>query len=315
VNGGHEVPGMTMTNHAPGAHAARPYEEQIGALPIYDSYRRSPYLSSKHSSYFQVYSDLLEKYRGREFVFVEIGVLNGGSLFMWRDFFGPQARIIGVEFNPGATRWEKEGFEIHIGSQADPEFWARFFHAVGPVDVVLDDGGHTYEQQILTAHHCIPQIRDGGLLIVEDTHTSYFEEYGYPTKYSFVEWTKRLIDDVNSRFPRVNVSDLPYQKSIYSISVFESVVCFAIDRRKCFESRPTVNDGISLDAQDFRHRDSVIGTIDATNRQLSAKFRFLKHIPLLRTIKDWVFLSYRKHVIRKQLKKLGSFFEPKSPRP
>jgi hypothetical protein len=53
---------------------------------------------------------LFERYRGKSITFVEIGVFSGGSLFMWRDYFGPQARIIGVEFNPDAVRWREHGF-------------------------------------------------------------------------------------------------------------------------------------------------------------------------------------------------------------
>ena len=52
----------------------------------YISYQKSKYLSIKHNSYFQVYDDIFSKFRGEDVVFVEIGVLNGGSLFMWRDF-------------------------------------------------------------------------------------------------------------------------------------------------------------------------------------------------------------------------------------
>ena len=231
------------------------YEKDIGGLDIYESYKRSPYRSIKHSSYFQVYAELLDRYRDKEITFVEIGVLNGGSLFMWRDYFGPKVRIIGIDFNPMARRWENDGFEIFIGSQSDPLFWKGVFSIIGDVDIILDDGGHTYEQQIVTAHECIPRIRDGGLLIVEDTHTSYFKGFGYPSKYSFIEWTKRLIDNINSRFPAVKVCNLPYKNSIFSISFYESIVCFKIQRDKCFDSVPTSNDGRSVDAEDFSFRE------------------------------------------------------------
>ena len=106
-------------------------------------------------------------------------------------FFGKKARIIGVEFNPAAKKWEKDGFEIFIGSQSDEKFWDNFFKKIGSVDIILDDGGHTNEQQIVTAHKGIPFIKDGGLLIVEDTHTSYMTKFGNPSKYSFIEWSKK----------------------------------------------------------------------------------------------------------------------------
>jgi hypothetical protein len=245
-----------MTSVAqPATQTIKPYENALGQLDIYKCYKKSPYLSNKHSSYFQVYAELLEPYRNKPITFIEVGVLNGGSLFMWREYFGAKARIIGIEFNPLAKRWESDGFEIFIGSQSDGLFWDEVFNKIGNVDIVLDDGGHTYEQQIITAHKCVPHIKDGGLLIVEDTHTSYFKDFGYPSKYSFIEWTKMLIDNINSRFPTVKVSSLPYKNSVYSISIFESIVSFKIQRNKCFESAPTTNGGTSLNAKDFRHQE------------------------------------------------------------
>jgi hypothetical protein len=244
-----------MSNSKQPTKTEKPYEKDIGHLDIYQCYQQSPYRSAKHSSYFQVYAELLEPYRNKPITFVEVGILDGGSLFMWRNYFGPQARIIGVEFNPAAKRWEQDDFEIHIGSQSDPEFWRGFFKQIGDVDIVLDDGGHTYEQQIVTAHECIPHIKNGGLLIVEDTHTSYFKSFGYPSKYSFIEWTKALIDNINSRFPAANVSNLPYKNSVFSISIFESIVSFKINRSQCFQSAPTANDGASMQAKDFRYQE------------------------------------------------------------
>jgi hypothetical protein len=43
---------------------------------------------------------LFEKYKNTKITFVEVGVLGGGSLFIWRIFFGPEARIIGIDHNP-----------------------------------------------------------------------------------------------------------------------------------------------------------------------------------------------------------------------
>ena len=111
----------------------------------YQSFQKSPYKSTKHTTYFDIYDDLLSKYRGGKITFVEIGVLGGGSLFMWRDFFGKEARIIGIDLNPSAKKWEKDGFEIFIGSQSDTNFWNNFTSQVKVIDIVLDDGGHTYE--------------------------------------------------------------------------------------------------------------------------------------------------------------------------
>lgn len=232
--------------------------QMLEKLAIYKAYLNSPYLSYKHSSYFQVYEDLLNSYRNTNLTFVEIGVLNGGSLFMWREYFGPSARIIGIDLNPIAKRWEKDGFEIFIGSQSDPSFWSSFFSTVGMVDVVLDDGGHTNEQQIITLTNCIPNIRDSGLLIVEDVHASYLKDFGNPSRYSFVNYAKKLVDENNFRFPQLQYYKSKFNKFIYSIEFYESIVAFRINREKCIISEWTSNSGVSIDAQDLRYSESKL---------------------------------------------------------
>ena len=47
-------------------------------------------------------------------------------------------------------------------------FWTDFYKQVGEVDILLDDGGHTYIQQIVTAEYALDNIKDGGVLAVED---------------------------------------------------------------------------------------------------------------------------------------------------
>ena len=134
--------------------------------------------SLKCANYFQVYEDLLSGYVGKKITFVEVGVLHGGSLFMWREYFGDQARIIGVDLNPNAKQLEKHGFEIFIGSQSSNVFWENFYSKIGKVDILIDDGGHDNDQQIITLNKTIPNIKDGGILLVEDTHASYLKKHG-----------------------------------------------------------------------------------------------------------------------------------------
>lgn len=216
----------------------------------YKSFQNSPHFVFKHSTYFHAYDEILSQFRGKEITFVEIGVLGGGSLFMWRDFFGPQARIIGVDLNPAAKKWESEGFEIFIGSQSDSNFWKDFVKKVGSVDVVLDDGGHTYEQQIVTVEELLESINDGGKLIVEDTHTSYMNGFG-PKKYSFMEYTKALVDLVNKRFGAFDGENA--ERRIWSIAIYESIVSFSVNKSaSAMISEPIRGDGFNDGAQDYR---------------------------------------------------------------
>lgn len=219
----------------------------------YAAYKKSPHRSIKHSTYFESYDALFGRYRGRPITFVEIGVLGGGSLLMWREFLGPQARIIGVDLNPNAKKWEAEGFEIFIGNQSDPAFWEEVKRAVGPMDVVLDDGGHTYEQQIVTTEALLDNIRDGGVLVVEDTHTSYMLGFG-PQRYSFMQYVANLVDRINHRSSLI---DGPTDQRVWSIQILESIVAFHINRAASNRiSEITDNGGAHDHAADFRHEDN-----------------------------------------------------------
>ena len=297
---------VNMTANAPQTTAAS--GEDLNDLEIYKSYKASKYLSYKFTSYFPVYEELLSPMRGGKITFVEIGVLNGGSLFMWRNFFGDQARIIGIDLNPQAKKWEEHGFEIFIGNQADESFWDGFLAAVGKVDVILDDGGHTNEQQVVTAHKCIPHINDGGLLIVEDTHTSYWAHFGNPSRYSFMVYSKRIVDGINSRFPEVEASKNPLVNIVYSMSFYESIVCFKIDRTKCKPSVLLSNGGETVLAQDFRYNDSRIGRLFEIQRNLKARFHFLSSVPLVRNVARHAFqFVYFTHQKRRS-SKLRKYF-------
>ena len=44
------------------------------------AYKKSPYRSIKHTTYFGVYDHIFTKYRNKKITFVEIGILGGGSL-------------------------------------------------------------------------------------------------------------------------------------------------------------------------------------------------------------------------------------------
>lgn len=242
------------------------YKSAFTSNDVFKAFKKSPYRSIKVSSYFHSYAEILEKYRNKKIIFIEIGVLNGGSLFMWREYFGPKARIVGIDLNPDAKKWEKDGFEIYIGNQSDVMFWRKLFMKLGKVDIILDDGGHTNEQQIITAREVISNIKDGGLLLVEDVHTSYMRRFGNPSRTSFMEWCKHLINNINSRFSGIQNSNLPYKKFVYSIQFFESIVCFHINRAKCLDSDIVTNKGKFTNASDFRHKNTLLEKYNIKNR-------------------------------------------------
>ena len=215
---------------------------------------QSPFLSYKYSNYFDIYKILLSPFKNKKITFVEVGILHGGSLFMWKKFLGKKARIIGIDFNPNANHWKKHGFEIFILNQANPAEWNACFKKIGKIDILLDDGGHTNIQQITTLISALPFIKNNGKIIIEDTHASYLSEFGNPSKFSFISYAKKIIDIIHERSGLlINKKTNVIRSSIYSVQFFDSIVCFNINRTLCIKSKLLKNGGEISKATDFRH--------------------------------------------------------------
>ena len=230
--------------------------DNLQKLSIYKLFNKSKKYSIKWSSYFQVYEKIFSHYRNKKIKFVEIGVANGGSLFMWKKYFGNKAKIIGIDLNPKAKKLEKNGFKIYIGNQSDKKFWKNFYKKEGKVDLILDDGGHKNLQQISTVHHSLPYIKDGGKIVVEDTGTSYVKkEFNNPSKYSFINYAKNVIDAIHRRSPLLKKELNFYSKKIFLVEFFESIVVFSIDSKKCFKNKEVHNEAQNEWAIDYRHNE------------------------------------------------------------
>ncbi len=127
----------------------------------------------KWRHYFDIYHRHFRKFIGQEVHVLEIGVYSGGSLEMWRHYFGPKCRIYGVDIEEVCKCYENEYTEIFIGDQEDRNFWKTFKERVPSIDILIDDGGHHYEQQIVTLEEMLPHLRPGGIYLCEDLHGEY----------------------------------------------------------------------------------------------------------------------------------------------
>lgn len=232
---------------------------------LIDCWQRSPQPTVKVTSYFPAYAQLFAHLRGTPCVFIEIGILDGGSLFMWREWLGPQARIIGVDLNPEATKWRDAGFEIHIGDQGDPRFWRKLLAEIGPFDVLLDDGGHQSFQQIVTTNEALRAARKPCLVVIEDTGTSFMNDFAAHGKNSFLRFAKattdllagRLFALEPGRFPeRYNTRAVEDFRSVFSVQFFTGIVVFQVDPERCVTPEVQRNRE-NTTASDFRYRGST----------------------------------------------------------
>lgn len=237
----------------PGAHP------EAGAVPspvmtlwdIWNEHRGRGAI--KLDSFPAVQDRLLTRFRGQAIRMLEIGVFAGGSLEIWQDYLGPAATIVGVDITAIAVE-NAPGFDVHIGDQADPDFLRRVAAESGPFDVVIDDGGHQMHQQIASFESLYPLLNDDGLYVVEDTCTSYWDEFGagmgVPT--TFIEYAKAKIDELNADF--VNdpaFSATAFTRSTTTISFHQGLVAFEKHRNE--RPRYLVHDGREITRRGMRY--------------------------------------------------------------
>jgi len=124
----------------------------------------------KWMHYFDIYQRHFHKFAGRDVHVLEVGIYAGGSLSMWREYFGERCHVYGVDIDAACMAHSGEKTKVFIGDQADRTFWAKVKEAVPTVDILIDDGGHQPEQQRITFEEMFPHIRSGGVYLCEDIH-------------------------------------------------------------------------------------------------------------------------------------------------
>lgn len=186
-------------------------------------------LVHKWSHYFPIYERHLRSYRGTPIRVLEIGVFHGGSLQMWKRYFGEDATVVGVDIDPRCSGYAEDGIDIEIGDQSDPQFWRRLVESHGDFEVVIDDGSHVAAHQRASFLSLWPHLCDGGTYIVEDCHTAYWPEYGggLNTGNSFVDFARGRIDDLNALWWRdPQLARSRFTRELGGLHFYDSMVVF-----------------------------------------------------------------------------------------
>ena len=154
----------------------------------------------KWMHYFEIYERHFSQFRNKPISLLEFGVLHGGSLQMWKHYFGPQAKIYGADINPRCAELAEDQISILLADQESRESLRSICNTLPPFDIIIDDGGHTMLQQATTFEELWGQLKIGGIYLIEDMHTSYWPAFGgaYKAPTNFMEYTKNLIDQLNA---------------------------------------------------------------------------------------------------------------------
>jgi len=187
----------------------------------------------KWKHYFEIYERHLSRFRNTPVHMIEFGVSQGGSLRMWKDYFGPECRIYGVDINPHCKHLEEDGIRIFIGGQEDRQFLRSLRDKIPRIDILIDDGGHTMNQQKTTFEELFPSIDKDGVYLCEDLHTSYWPQFGggCGKRGTFIEYSKQFIDSLNawhSESGKLEVTD--FTRTAHSLHYYDSML--VIEKRR-----------------------------------------------------------------------------------
>lgn len=185
--------------------------------------------------YTQHYMTHLSRFRYKRINLLEIGVggydnpdVGGNSLRMWKKYF-PFGKINSFDIYDKRQLQERR-IKIFQGSQVDQEFLDSITKEIGGLDIIIDDGSHINEHVIETFKILFPKLKDGGVYVIEDTQTSYWEDYGGNSldlndSKTMLNYFKSLTDCLNNQeFIIKNYEPTYFDKKIISMHFYHNLV-------------------------------------------------------------------------------------------
>jgi hypothetical protein len=164
---------------------------------------------------------------------MEIGIFSGGSLSMWKHYFGPGCTVYGVDIQNVCKAYEGDRIKIFIGDQGDRGFWKATLKQIPKLDIIIDEGSHLAHHQIPTLEETLPALSPGGVYLCEDVHggNNRFASYVYGLSHGLNDWLST--DDQTLVLNRS-----PFQQAIHSVHLypFVTVIEKNADHQPRFES-------------------------------------------------------------------------------
>ena len=134
------------------------------------------YPSSKNiSGFIQLYEKYFTGLKDLEINILEIGVENGDSLRIWREFF-TNANICGIDILK--KDFKINDVDIQQGDQSDQVFLKTIVDKYKNFDIIIDDGSHQSKHIIKSFNYLFTHLNENGIYVIEDLQTSYFPRYG-----------------------------------------------------------------------------------------------------------------------------------------
>lgn len=149
--------------------------KQLQAEKRFSTDKDSPNHTWNDRSYLDCYDEMLPAVREMQGNVLEIGVLFGGSIELWREYFPAWSNIVGIDIDPERKQFERleKGIHVEIGSQADSDFLKSVCERCGPFKFIIDDGSHVLDHMLTSFDALWPSVVSGGIYAMEDMRISY----------------------------------------------------------------------------------------------------------------------------------------------
>jgi len=144
-------------------------------------------------NYVQYYTKYFEQHREKKLKVLEIGIFRpdknsnavpGASLKTWRDYF-LNSEIYGIDLGD-FTDVNDDRIKTMIANQeirTKNSEWNGLTEMIdnfgGDFDIIIDDGGHSMEQQQVSLGFLFKFLKPGGVFVIEDLETSYKLGWAY----------------------------------------------------------------------------------------------------------------------------------------
>src|SRR5687767_15859096 len=155
-------------------------------------------------NYTELYERLFFPWKDEPIRIFEIGIAGGGSLKMWESYF-PQARIFAADILP-KSEFDNARVKTLVADQANrDQLQAAIDTSGSDIHILIDDGGHTMEQQQVSLGFLFKHVRPGGYYVIEDVHTSLPALWqGYGVEPGGRNTTLRMLENyVRSPVPKI----------------------------------------------------------------------------------------------------------------
>lgn len=152
--------------------------------------------SSSTHNYAVKYDHYFSEFRESNIKIFEIGIQNGYSLKMWKEYF-TKAQIHALDI-VDLRHMKEDRVEIFVGSQNDERVLADISNQNGPFDIIIDDGSHHNESMTISFNTLFPLLKPGGLYVIEDLSCCYWPWIQKDINLNFNEVLKQLLDHVHA---------------------------------------------------------------------------------------------------------------------